>query len=94
MSEQTETDERILCDYCGENPADQKHTYLLPGARINPDSAAFGRDDCSWCSDHEAFSCQPCRSRMRTRHPDVEGYGKCSTFFFERMPHLFRAGER
>jgi hypothetical protein len=64
---------RIECEQCGE-PATKKHTYLLPGARRNPASSAYGRDDCSWCSDHEAFTCDDCRQ------PRPDGYEWCSTF--------------
>ena len=79
---------RVECDSCGE-PADQRHTYLLPRARANPASSAYGHDDCSWCSDHEEFTCADCRGRWNNA-PNVDGYELCSTFKVgERFAHLF-----
>jgi hypothetical protein len=64
---------RIECQNCGE-PAVHRHTYLLPDARRNPASKGFGRDDISWCSDHDAFVCDECPK------PSIEGMRWCSTF--------------
>lgn len=63
---------RHECD-CGR-PATKRHSYLLPNARREPASSAYGRDDCSWCSDHETFTCDGCKQ------PRVDGYEWCSTF--------------
>jgi hypothetical protein len=81
---------RIECENCGE-PADQRHTYLVPNARRNPQSSAYGQDDCSWCSDHEVFSCKKCRdAEWRGHEPKVDGYEWCSTFSVgERFAHMF-----
>jgi hypothetical protein len=80
---------RIECVGCGE-PATRRHTYLLPNARGNPASSAYGKDDCSWCSDHEVFTCADCHGG---RAPTVEGYGWCSTFTLQpgssRFAHMF-----
>lgn len=78
---------REECEQCGE-PATKKHTYLLEGdARRNPASSAYGRDDCSWCSDYEAFTCNDCGQ------PRVDGYRWCSTFKVTpdntRFAHMF-----
>lgn len=77
---------RIPCDECGEY-ATQRHTYLLPNARRNPASSAYRHDDCSWCSDHEVFTCYVCK------RPSVEGYEPCATFSIEpgkmRFAHMF-----
>jgi hypothetical protein len=74
---------RIKCDQCGE-PANFKHTYLLPNARSNPASSAYRKDDCSWCSDHEEFTCANCSK------PGVAGYAWCSTFTVsDRFAHMF-----
>ena len=77
---------RVGCSQCGE-PATQKHTYLLPDARRNSASTAYGRDDCSWCSDHEEFTCEDCGK------PRPEGYEWCSTFSVSpekpRFAHMF-----
>lgn len=91
---------RVECDNCGE-PADQRHTYLLPNARRNPASSAYGGDDVSWCSDKELFSCEECRSLpnwYNKRPPTPEGYETCSTFSLKdfktgvmsnRFAHMF-----
>jgi hypothetical protein len=80
---------RVECDQCGE-PATKRHTYLLPNARRNPASSAFGRDDCSWCSDHEVFRCNTCEPQGGSIEPSVEGYGWCSTFeAVPRFAHMF-----
>lgn len=74
---------RIECDECGE-PAVYRHTYLLPDARRNPASSAYRHDDCSWCSDHESFTCKTCKQ------PSIDGYGWCSTFTARRgFEHMF-----
>jgi len=74
---------RRECNECGE-PADYRHTFLLDGARRNPASSAYGKDDCSWCSDAETWSCAPHRDTRNA--PD--GYGWCGTFTLAKMPHL------
>ncbi len=68
---------RCCCDECGEY-ATKKHTFLLDNARSNPASSAYRHDDCSWCSDTEAFACDDCAEKMRRNPPD--GYGWCGTF--------------
>lgn len=58
---QTETVTKIArwheCDECG-NPASHRITFLLENARRNPASSAYGRDDCSRCSDLDAYACK------------------------------------
>lgn len=66
---------RAECVLCGE-PATRKYCWLLKGFRSNPQSKAYGRDDCTWCSDAEAFYCEPCRKDARP--PD--GYEAASIF--------------
>lgn len=79
---------RIDCEKCGDEPANRRHTYLLPNARRDPDSSAFGRDDCSWCSDHEVFTCAACYPEGR--HPSPVGYVWCATFpAIDRFAHMF-----
>lgn len=75
---------RHECAECGD-PAHFKHSYLLSGnARGNPASSAYGKDDCSWCSDHEEFTCKTCK------RPSVEGYSWCSTFpAIKQFAHMF-----
>lgn len=80
----TKTRYRVECEECGD-PAHFKHSYLLAGdCRANPASSAYGRDDCTWCSDHEAFTCKTCKM------PTVDGYSWCSTFpATARFAHMF-----
>jgi len=81
-------EERVpkLCLEC-DAPAQFKVTYLLSGARSNPASNAYGKDDCSWCEDEAVFVCQK-HLRLHEQAPD--GYGFCSRFENgERFKHLF-----
>ncbi len=75
------------CEECGES-AKYKHTFLLNGARQDRASSAYGRDDCSWCSDEDKFACEEHKEKIRREAPN--GMGWCSTF--ERIPrfeHMF-----
>ena len=76
---------RHECDVCGE-PAHYKHTYLLEGARRNPASNAYGKDDCSWCEDESRFVC----AEHKNDRQAPEGYSWCSTFpASDRFAHMF-----
>ena len=76
---------RHECDVCGE-PAHYKHTYLLEGARRNPASSAYGRDDCSWCEDESRFVC----AEHKNDRTAPNGYSWCSTFQASaRFAHMF-----
>jgi hypothetical protein len=75
---------RKECGQCGE-PAHFKQSYLVAGnPRGNRASSAYGRDDCSWCSDHEEYLCRTCKA------PSVDGYEQCSKFpAINRFKHMF-----
>lgn len=79
------------CDYCSA-PATYRNTYLNDGergARHNPASSAFGRDDCTWCSDFDDYLCAKCHERDETDNvPD--GFGWCSTFEKSKFPKMFK----
>lgn len=76
---------RHECHICGE-PAQFKHSFLLEGARRNPASSAYGKDDCSWCSDTELFVC---KEHEKERTPP-DGYSWCSTFTAsDRFANMF-----
>jgi hypothetical protein len=78
---------RRPCEECGEL-AHYKHTFLLKGARSNPASKAYRRDDCSWCEDECQFVCQKHQASYRTS--TLDGYEWCATFpASERFAHLF-----
>ncbi len=81
---------RRECENCGE-PATQRHSYLNDGpcgARNNPASSAYGRDDCTWSSDHDLYTCNTCTQR-ECSNSIPSGYNWCSTFKVERFPHMF-----
>ena len=76
---------RIKCEICG-NPAHFKHTFLLENARNNPQSTAFGRDNCGWCEDSKQFVCRA-HEKYQTA-PD--GQFLCATFpATKQFAHLF-----
>ncbi|MEE9159967.1 MAG: hypothetical protein V3U60_16480 [Gammaproteobacteria bacterium] len=81
---------RRSCGYCGE-PAFYQNTYLADGdtgARNNPASSAYRKDDLSWCSDFDDYLCPDCHQANETDNvPD--GHGWCSTFQVDRFPHMF-----
>lgn len=78
---------RHECGICGA-PAHYKHTFLPQGARSNPASSAFGRDDCSWCGDACQYVCREHLEEGRETPP--RGMCWCSTFpASERFKHLF-----
>lgn len=75
---------RRHCDNCGE-PATKRITFLLENARRNPGSSAYGRDDCSYCADAEAFTCDECERTVQRNAPP--GMDWCGTFFGPRATH-------
>jgi len=76
---------RRECGNCGE-PATKRHAYLWPNARRNPASRGYRRDDISYCSDAERFTCDGC-TEYDVLHDNMEW---CSTFSMgERFAHLF-----
>ena len=80
------------CEVCGEE-AIYKATFLLPNARSNPASNAYGRDDCSWCSDDKAFLCEEHKNDKYKIAKD-KGMGWCSMFPKERFEHMFLFWEK
>ncbi len=74
---------RIGCDECGE-PAYYKHSYLLLNARNNLASSGYGKDDISWCSDKETYTCKECKK------PVIDGYNWGATYTAsKRFAHMF-----
>lgn len=55
---------RRECDNCGE-PATKRLTFCYVNGRSNPASSMYGRDDCTYCSDAQAFSCDACERDVR-----------------------------
>ena len=74
---------RKCCEVCGE-PAHFKHTFLLAGYRHNQASSAYGKDDCSWCEDSAAFTCETCRPETPGGYVEASRFECC-----DRFAHLF-----
>lgn len=61
---------RRECESCGEL-ATKKHEFCYINGRRNPASSMYGRDDCTFCSDHDAYACEDCsREVERDGCPD------------------------
>lgn len=69
---------RRECASCGD-PATKRHSYCYINGRRNPASSMYGRDDCSYCSDADAFACDDCEQEVR-RACCPEGMDWGSTF--------------
>jgi hypothetical protein len=63
---------RVECENCGE-PAIYRYTFLLTNYRNNPKSKAYGRDDCSWSSDTDVFTCAECKPQVPEDHCPAPG---------------------
>ena len=77
------------CEVCGY-PAKYRITFLNDGdagARRNPGSSAFGRDDCSWCSDHETYACQKHKKQLERKEPSWS-YHWCASFPLKEFKHM------
>lgn len=72
---------RHECEACGA-PAEMRHSFLLPNPRRNPASSAYGKDDISWCSDGESFTCMTCPE------PRLDGMEWSGSQSGERAHHL------
>lgn len=79
---------RHECDNCGE-PATKKHSFCYVNGRRNPASSMYGQDDCTYCSDAHAFSCDECEKDVkRVTCPDGMEWG--ATFEIGgRFNHMF-----
>ena len=87
--ERTTTLRRVReeCVECGA-PAHYRVAFLLEGVRTNPASAAYGKDDCTWCEDDHSFACREHKLAVQRHPPD--GYREGSTFYAtERFAHMF-----
>ena len=83
----TQVATRRECEVCGEL-ATWRHTFLLENCRSNPASSAYGRDDCSWCSDAEAFACDEHKDAV-VRDSCPLGMGWCATFPYSNFKGMF-----
>ena len=81
--------EQVCCE-CGES-ATEKQTFLFEGARSNPNSKAYGKDDCSWCEDDSIFTCAKHGNFGQTAQQYAKNNGllTCSVFKRERFEHMF-----
>ena len=83
----TEVRQRRECSSCGK-PAQYHITYLLDNYRNNPASSAYGRDDCSRCSDAKDWACVAHRREIERDAP--RGMVWCSTYSLApHFAHLF-----
>ena len=74
------------CQECGM-PASFRIAYLVAGnCRGNPASSAYGRDDCSWCSDAEVYACK--KHYRILEHTPPNGMSLCSTFPLKIFKHM------
>ena len=74
------------CQICG-HPASFRITFLVGGnPRGNPASSAYGRDNCSWCSDAEAYACKKHEKTVKADPPS--GISWCATFPLKRYKHM------
>lgn len=73
------------CQVCGM-PAQHRIAYLLPNYRSNPASSAYLHDDCSWCSDAEAWACSKHRREVERNAPDSMSW--CSSFQLTNFQHM------
>lgn len=55
---------RQCCENCGE-PATLRFSFCYVNGRRNPASSMYGRDDCTYCSDANAFACSDCEGEVR-----------------------------
>lgn len=78
---------RETCVEC-DKPAHFKVSFLLAGYRCNPASAAYGKDDCSWCEDDHCFVCREHRD-MYVHNPPA-GYASASIYpATKQFKHMF-----
>ena len=74
------------CQVCGV-PAYWRITYLVEGnCRANPTSSAYGRNDCSWCSDAEAYACRKHEREVRQDAPRDMSW--CATFPLKKYRNM------
>jgi len=67
--------QRRECAECGE-PATKKLMFCYINGRRDPRSSMYGRDDCSFCSDYDAFSCSEHGRLVEREHcPDGMNWG-------------------
>jgi len=73
------------CQVCGM-PAYYRITYLASNCRANPASSAYGKDDCSWCSDADGYACKKHEREVSQDAP--MGMSWCSTFPLKSFKHM------
>ncbi len=77
------------CEECG-NPAKWRVTFLDDnngGCRRNPSSSAYQHDDCSYCSDHEIYTCEKHRRDIERQEP-IQGFRYCASFPLKKFKHM------
>ena len=81
-----ETLEGRECQECGER-ADYRISFLLEGFRSDPASSAYGKDDCTWCSDLDFYACEAHKSQAAGEAPIGFDRG-ASIWSIKKFPHF------
>ena len=76
---------RRECAICGL-PATKRCSYLWENYRSDPASSAYHHDDCSYCSDDEAFACDAHVDTVRRDTP--RGMVEGSVFHLPRFARM------
>lgn len=79
---------RHQCDRCGGH-ATRKLRFLVEDGRRNPASSAFGRDDCSYCSDYDAFACEKCEREVECTYAPRGMRWSSTSYATTRNQHMF-----
>lgn len=85
---------RIGCDNCGE-PATKRISYCYVNGRSNPASSMYRRDDCTYCSDAQAWACNECKREVeRVCAPDGMQWASTTTLFDQNASTFLRWEDR
>ena len=83
---------RQKCIFCSA-PATWRITFLVPNARHDCASSGYGKDDISWCSDEESFSCNEHKAEVERYYDKPTSwrtprYEWCASFPLKNFPHM------
>ena len=77
------------CELC-DRPASWRVTFLddgYAGCRRNPSSSAYGKDDCSWCSDYEVYACKTHMREVERLNP-LPNHNHCASFPLKKFKNM------
>lgn len=80
---------RRACDLCNK-PATYRISFMLKNFRSNPASSGYHRDDCTWCSDEDRYSCDEHKKKVEQTYTFKldAGYQWGGTWSLARSPHM------